>query len=147
MIKGRLINTEDIRNFVFGGNSTITLENGETGKYFTFKVRIAKKDDKTAPFFVSVLSGTDNHSSFSYVGVISSDKKVFKLTQKSKVSKDTISFKAFNFFFEHLLLNKIPTNLHIYHSGTCGRCGRKLTHPDSIISGLGPECYKKIKKI
>ncbi len=142
MVKHSLINLEDIKNFVFGGNSTITLESGKTQKHFTFKVKAAKKDDKTSPYFVSVLSGADNYSSYSYVGVISSDKKEFKLTQKSKVSSDDISYKAFN-FFSQLLKGKINADLNIYHSGKCGRCGRKLTTPESILRGLGPECSKR----
>ena len=28
----------------------------------------------------------------------------------------------------------------VYHSGTCSRCGRVLTTPESIRSGLGPVC-------
>lgn len=138
-----LTNLEDIKNFVYGGNATITLESGKTNKHFTFKVKAAKKDDKTSPFFVSVLSGTDNYSNFSYVGVIKSDKKEFKLTQKSKVSSDAISYKAFNYFFNQLLKGKINTDLNVYHSGKCGRCGRKLTTPESLERGLGPECSKR----
>ena len=28
------------------------------------------------------------------------------------------------------------------HSGCCGRCGRKLTVPESIDTGLGPVCAR-----
>jgi hypothetical protein len=28
----------------------------------------------------------------------------------------------------------------VWHEGRCGRCGRKLTVPESIESGFGPEC-------
>lgn len=141
----QLQNIQDITNFTFGGNATITLESLKSGKHFTFKVKKAKKDDEKSPFFVSVLSGPDNNSSYSYVGVITSDKKNFKLTQKSKVSSDAISYKAFNFFFLQLINGKIHSDLRVYHSGTCGRCGRKLTTPDSINRGIGPECAKKSK--
>ena len=139
-----ITNIEDIKNFVFGGNATITLESAKTGKHFTFKVRVAKKDDDTAPFFVSVLNGPDNYANYSYVGIINSERDSFRLTQKSKVGADAISFKAFNFFFANLKKGKVPADLNIYHSGKCGRCGRLLTHPNSIITGLGPECSKKI---
>ena len=139
-------NVEDIKNFLFAGNATITLESAKTGKHFTFKVKQAKKDDVESPFFVSVLSGADNHESFSYVGVIGSDRKTFKLTQKSKVSADAISYKAFNFFFSQLIEGKLNPDLNIFHSGKCGRCGRVLTTPTSIENGIGPECLKKSKK-
>ena len=133
-------NIEDIKNFLFAGNATLTLESAKSGKHFTFKVKQAKKDDIESPFFVSVLSGADNSSSFSYVGIIGSDRKTFKLTQKSKVSADAISYKAFNFFFSQLIEGKLNPDLNVFHSGKCGRCGKKLTTPDSIERGLGKTC-------
>lgn len=142
--KQALTDIQDIKNFVFGGNATVTLESAKTGKHFTFKVRVAKKDDDTAPFFVSVLNGADNYSNYSYVGIIPADKKSFRLTQKSKVGVDAVSFKAFDFFFTQLMNDKLNPDLNVYHSGRCGRCGRLLTHPNSIITGLGPECSKNI---
>lgn len=138
-----LQNIEDIRNFVFGGNATVTLESGKSGKHFTFKVKQSKKDDDTSPYFVSVLSGPDNYSNYSYVGIINSSKTEFKLTQKSKVSTDAISYKAFNYFFLQLITGKLNEDLHVYHSGKCGRCGRKLTTPESISRGFGSECSSK----
>jgi hypothetical protein len=38
---------------------------------------------------------------------------------------------------------KMP-NLEIWHEGRCGRCGRKLTVPESIHNGYGPECIHLI---
>jgi hypothetical protein len=142
--KQALTDIQDIKNFIFGGNATVTLESVKSGKHFTFKVRVAKKDDDTAPYFVSVLNGPDNYTNYSYVGIISSDRKSFKLTQKSKIGVDALSYKAFNYFFTQLINDKLNPDLIVYHSGKCGRCGRLLTHPNSIITGLGPECSKKI---
>ena len=34
-----------------------------------------------------------------------------------------------------------PT-VKVFHSGKCGKCGKKLTTPESIKSGLGPYCSK-----
>jgi hypothetical protein len=30
----------------------------------------------------------------------------------------------------------------VWHEGSCARCGKKLTVPESIESGFGPECVK-----
>ena len=38
----------------------------------------------------------------------------------------------------------IPEGYHIAHVGKCGACGRPLTDPTSIASGIGPECAKKV---
>jgi len=141
----KLTNIKDIKNYLFAGNSTITLKSGKTGTHFTFKIKIAKKDDEKAPFFVKVLSGSDNESSYTYIGMITNDRKSFRLTQNSKVSKDAPSFIAFNYFFRLLTNNKTNPGMDIYHSGSCGRCGRKLTTPESIERGIGPECSKRNK--
>jgi hypothetical protein len=34
--------------------------------------------------------------------------------------------------------------VEFWHEGKCCRCGRKLTVPASIASGIGPECATKI---
>lgn len=31
-----------------------------------------------------------------------------------------------------------------WHEGVCGRCGRRLTVPESIETGFGPECRKSV---
>ena len=31
-----------------------------------------------------------------------------------------------------------------WHEGRCGRCGRKLTVPESIEAGYGPECINLV---
>ncbi|MGQ4872128.1 MAG: DUF6011 domain-containing protein, partial [Candidatus Thorarchaeota archaeon] len=32
----------------------------------------------------------------------------------------------------------LPEKVRIWHEGKCGRCGRRLTVPESIESGYGP---------
>ena len=34
----------------------------------------------------------------------------------------------------------LPAGYDTKHSGSCGRCGRELTDPESIKRGLGPTC-------
>lgn len=34
--------------------------------------------------------------------------------------------------------------VEVWHEGSCGRCGRKLTVPSSIETGLGPECAELV---
>ena len=34
--------------------------------------------------------------------------------------------------------------LEVWHEGRCGRCNRALTVPESIASGIGPECAKHV---
>ena len=91
---------------------------------------------------VSVLNGSDNYSNYAYIGAIFGD--TFRHTKSSKVSTEAISFKAFAWVFSKLQKDELPETVTIHHEGRCGRCGRRLTVPESIISGYGPECIKTI---
>ena len=145
----KLENLDDIKRFILGGKAIITLESKTTGRWFTFRVKRAKKDDEKSPFFVSILTGQDNDKSYSYMGTIfNNDKMTFKLTKKSSMGEDALSYKAFNFFFSLLMNNKLHKDLSIYHRGTCGRCGKSLTTPESLKNGIGPFCIgNSVKKI
>jgi hypothetical protein len=56
------------------------------------------------------------------------------------IKRCTIS-KVFDY-----VLNKLKTtnylNLLKFGEGKCGKCGRALTVPSSILTGIGPECSK-----
>jgi hypothetical protein len=144
----RLENIEDIRRFMIGGNAIMTLESKRTGRWFTYKIKRAKKDDEKSPFFVSILTGNDNETAYTYMGTIfNNDNKLkFTLTKNSKIGEDALSYKAFNFFFKLMLDNKLHEEIVIYHRGICGRCGRTLTVPESLSTGLGPECRGLVDK-
>ena len=131
--------------FLLGGNATFTLENTKTGNRFTFLV-IKIRDD--APYFVKVLTGPNNDSyhNYHYIGVIKTAtytgqaKPYFTWGQKSKVSDKAQSVKVFYWLMDCLNNQNLPDFVRFYHEGKCGRCGRKLTVPESIMTGFGPEC-------
>lgn len=139
----KLVDVEDVKKFIIGGKAFLTLESKKTGRWFTFKINKAKKDDENSPFFVSVLTGSDNENAYTYMGTIfkNNDKFNFRLTKKSTITEEALSYKAFNYFFNLLLVNKIHEDMGVYHRGMCARCGRVLTVPESILNGFGPECY------
>jgi Family of unknown function (DUF6011) len=60
--------------------------------------------------------------------------------QKSRVGREAPSAKAFDWAWRALTKGTMPANLEVWHEGRCGRCGRKLTVPESIARGIGPEC-------
>jgi hypothetical protein len=137
---GKLTDTENIKKYLFAGKSTITIQSTETGKHYTYKVKKHKEKDM---FFVSVLSGSNNESDYIYMATIFEGGKL-RLTKKSRANESTTSYIAFNWFYRNLLFHDENINmLNVYHNGTCGRCGRKLTTPESIEYGLGPTCRNK----
>lgn len=133
----------DAKNFILGGKATVTLESKATGKWFTFKIR-KHKNDATNLYFVSLLQGPNNNTDYGYLGTIFNGDN-FRLTSKSRISNEAVSFKAFDWAFKYVMFgsDKLLDKINIFHSGTCGRCGRKLTVPESITTGLGPECAKR----
>lgn len=132
---------EDVANYVLAGNATVTVESGKTGKYFTFKVIRSKEVDVL--YFIHLLTGPDNEDDYQFIGSYDDDRRKFTpmhpWTDYFKQGWPP-SVRAANFLFEKLY-NK-PDLLHVYHEGRCGKCGRKLTTPESIARGLGPECAK-----
>ena len=136
---------ENPEDFVLAGKAIFTVQNENTGNRFTYKVKQAEADKKV--WFVSVLNGPDNGSNYAYIGTIfGNDFHVptldFRLTKKSTVKADAQSFRVFAW----MLKNKsvLPEFVKLHHEGFCGRCGRRLTVPESIKNGLGPECAKRV---
>lgn len=143
-----------IPTLVLAGNATFTLVSKKTGTRFTFRVSQVDEEENGARkelWFVSTLVGSDNNSDFAYTGIITRSYHgvyQFRRTAKSRISETAPSFKAINWFLKLVL---VPTTARIdlsqveyWHEGTCARCGRKLTVPESIESGLGPECAGRV---
>lgn len=125
----------DVSVFVTAGNATFTLESGETGARYTYRVTKAQDSDT---WFVGVMLSNDNEK-YSYIAYFRKD-MVLRTSPKARLSWNSKPVIVFRFFMERL--NRLPSNLHVYHACKCGRCGRTLTTPESILSGIGPECRK-----
>lgn len=137
--------SENKLDLLFGGKSIITFESKKTGKWYTFKIKQSRRNKDV--YFVSVLRGTDNTNSYTYLGTIFNKKK-FLITNATTFKPDSPAVVAFNWCFNTLLNKKetFNTNITMYHSGHCCRCGRLLTTPQSINAGFGPECISLINK-
>jgi len=129
------LDTNKSLDFIFAGKSIFTCKNVETGKRFTFGVRKHKKDEI---YFVSVLSSPDIYT---FIGSIRKDTN-YKHSLKSTVTEDAQSVDVFDYIIRSLRVDKLPKIVQIWHEGKCGKCGRRLTVPESIESGIGPQCSK-----
>lgn len=142
-MRGRFTSAEAALKFMRAGNATVTLKSLRTGVRFTFRLR--ESDDGTC-IFVGLLTGPGNETDYSYLGRISRD--IFwagrKVPKPGDVSKDAPSMKAFDWSWRALIRGNMPEALEVWHEGSCGRCGRKLTVPSSIAAGFGPECAGKM---
>ena len=132
----------DTKTFVLAGNATFTVTSLQSGTRYTYKV---EKSDNKPFYYVSVLTGSDNWSNYKYLGILNMEGRFFfARPETAKVAKDAPSAKGFEWFWRHLNapVSKIAT-VKVSHEGKCCRCGRKLTVPESIESGIGPECATK----
>lgn len=123
--------------FMLAGNAHVTFQSRRTETRFTYRV-LAPKDGGLVRF-VSVLTGPDNYE---YLGCIYPNRN-FGHGRKSRIAADAPSAVAFAWVWRKLTAGKMHPELAVYHEGRCGKCGRRLTTPESIATGLGPVCAGK----
>jgi hypothetical protein len=147
--ESNLLTSETLKSFIFAGTAIFTTVNEKTGNRFTFRVRKAgwgTSNVRSDIFYVSVLTGSDNQSCYTFLGTFfGGSNQLYRHSPKSRISSSAISNRVIEWFFQHYIKNpSIYTTVKNYHSGKCGKCGRKLTTPDSIKSGLGPQCGNRV---
>lgn len=141
------------KEFVTAGNATFTLELPEDWAYahgckphYTYRVRKKVGRDGKPVFFVSILSGPDNESDYRYIGILVEG--AIRTTAKSALLPTSMPVRLLNRTLNLLWRNDLTdlneAGFKLHHEGRCGRCGRKLTVPESVETGLGPECAGKI---
>ena len=129
--------------FLLAGNAHATFVSLKTETRFTYKVVMADPrsgDTRAPPHFVSVLTGPDRYE---YLGTIFGS-KIYMHGKRSRVSETAPSELAFAWVWQRLTAGRVPENIEVYHEGRCGRCNRRLTTPESVTLGIGPECEKKM---
>lgn len=162
-LRSPLTGCAPIAKFVLAGNAYFTVVSKKTGTRFTYRVRRAEEGDDARPWFVAVLSGPQNEADYTYLGTIFHQRGGylrFFHGKKSRVGADAPSVKAFAWFFqvlevacagpvppraeEAMRARSLLEQVEVWHEGRCGRCGRKLTVPESVAAGLGPDCAGRI---
>lgn len=138
----QLTDLNTIERFLFAGKATATVVSKKTGTRFTFKVQTPKDNDNR--WFVNVLTGPNNawNGDWKYLGFVDEHGR-FMAGVKGRPA--AVSFKAFAFLARAIMeTNEEAMNkMELWHDGRCGSCGRKLTVPESIETGLGPICAGK----
>lgn len=144
LFEGQITSAEDALRFVYAGHALFTLVSRRTQKRFTYKVSQSRSNREANTRFVRVLNGPDNEVSYMYLGYLNTRKPgVMEAGQKGHPEAE--SYRALAWTVKQLAAGKMPEDLEFYHSGKCGCCGRTLTVPESIRTGLGPVCAGKHK--
>lgn len=116
----------------------------DTGRHYTFRVSRAKKrDDRDPPLFAFVLTGTQNDDPwhYTYLGIVTENLR-YAATKGSKIHDDREGI--FNDALQAIKDGDLPDGIvAVENAGFCSMCGRFLTNPASLKTGIGPECTKK----
>jgi hypothetical protein len=137
----QLATVDLVSRFVGSGRAVFSLRSTVTGTHITY--RVTECGDKPGLFFVSTLRGPDNESDYSYIGFVRNG-RFSHGGHKARMGADSQPVRGFAWFWSAMAAGRLPTTVEVYHEGRCGRCGRTLTVPESIATGLGPECAEKL---
>lgn len=130
-------------------SGTFTVVSAKTGDHRTIRIQ----DDDFAWWtmgskpingtrVVKAMTGSDNESSFSYMGLLSPTGAF----SPSKKFTDRVDFVA---AVKYLLAKGVGNEVeygknYAVRSGKCFRCARKLTTPASVFYGYGPDCAQQM---
>jgi hypothetical protein len=128
--------TFDFLTFALAGHALFTVVSKRTNRHFTY--RISKKP--LGIWVVRVLAGPDNLGDFRYLGVIRRKSFSMGRTTHTFIAANGVERATASIAFSWIWTHSDHTSIEIHHAGKCGACGRTLTVPDSIKSGLGPVC-------
>lgn len=150
--RGKLLTLAAIRLFLEAGNATLTIQSKKSQERFTFRFR--RPDDaptggRERCIWVSLLNGPDNEANYAFIGTIFPTRSTTEVrsSARSRVGLDSPSGTALQWMLRQVYLSKSDhmfTQAELWHEGVCGKCGRKLTVPESIETGFGPECSSRL---
>jgi len=128
-------------------NGTFTVQNRVTGEHRTFRIRTQKEDASFAPGkrTVALMTGSDNESSYTGFAFVTEDGLAVWSSKRS-----TGGYVAYAALLWSLAVDgafsQYAEKYSLTASKKCIRCNRKLTTPESLASGIGPECAGRIAR-
>lgn len=144
----QITDPQAILAFITGGRAVFTVVSKTTGERRTFRVA-APKDAQPgdALRFVSLLTGPSNTTDYEYVGLLTkAGDELVTRTSRGKAPTQPLNIIGWLVKQAQLAVRGLPNTLdraEFWHEGKCCCCGRRLTVPASIESGIGPECAKR----
>ena len=138
--------SDAVRNYITAGRALVTVLNTTTEGRHTYKItapgKTAEERAEAEICFVSVLTGPENTSHYTYIGTLIRKTGRFVTTKGSRLPSSDVRVMGFSWLTRNVdRLSKFE-NVEIRHHNHCGRCNRLLTVPESVDTGLGPVCSK-----
>lgn len=128
---------------LLAGRARLTITNPATGRWI--KIHMKRRKDRATGewsncYFLNLALLGDGDMGYRYAGAFFSDS--FRFKPASNADQDLL--KISNWIVRAIANPELLSTCEIEHAGKCCSCGRTLTHPESIRTGLGPECFSNI---
>lgn len=133
----QMTNYEDILLHLSGGRAHISIVSKKTHTHFTYRVVRAKEERHKYLIWVRV-----EHK---YILAVIWDNKERKFIYNPKtcIPKEWRRYKAIVWMWRYIINKRMPDGMFVYRDERCRSCGKRLTNPESIKLGIGPECIKR----
>ena len=141
------LNPQNFGHIFFAGRTRVTLKNNAKDTHVRLKVkekkeRVNGKMVGTGRFLVYTSKRKHGDKGCDLAATLLAESKNNRLGQKHSLGSQVDRIMK---FVSNALKN--PTlfrekGASVYHEGRCCRCAMPLTHPDSIVLGVGPDCLK-----
>lgn len=147
------------QEFVTAGRAVFTLSvppsfvagHADCKGRYTF--RIVRRDAKgrwPVTWFVNLLTGPDNTTDYMPLGILNPETGAVRLVRSTTMTDKSWPVRLVRRVLACIWHDQgskpediTGAGFELRHEGRCGRCGRRLTVPESIDSGLGPTCAAK----
>jgi hypothetical protein len=135
------------KEFVMAGDAIFTIETPDQG-HRTYRIQKVEGSERypADAYFAKLLTGPDNTRDYTYLGKLTNG--AVTVTAKSQQWNGTYPLRLLNRVLARVWADDHAAyenhGYRVHHEGRCGRCGRTLTVPESVESGIGPECARKM---
>lgn len=145
------------REFFTAGRATFTVEPSLEAiragfrPHYTYRIARGGKPSNRHLYFVSLFTGSDNTDRTAYKYLALMDAKTGRLTHTQRSCRPAsdrasrIVARTLAAIFDDKGDEIVNAGWNVHHVGACCNCGRALTVPASIETGIGPECETFVK--
>jgi hypothetical protein len=121
--------------YILAGKARIRLTDPANGVTYTYMVKKASEQyaHKDRKYFVDLVDERGP-------GGVIDGQDIFRGNHAFQSHPATHLFA--NWFYD--ISEDPPSKIPAAHRDCCGKCDRPLTDPESMMSGIGPECFEKI---
>lgn len=131
----------DNDNNVVIPNGCFTIQNTSKNTHRTVRIKTVKKGNLEGKRIISILTGPDNNSDYRGFGFVNDNGLIF-IWNKHRDSH--ILLWIARYISGKFRFDQDVKNVNLLVEKSCIRCNRRLTTPESIKNGIGPECMKKV---